>query len=42
MNMTSFGGNKKLYRAVELMDDFTLTMHNITNKYDEVVRKEIL
>lgn len=36
------GGNEKLYRAVELMDEFTLTMHNIINKYDEVVKKEIL
>lgn len=36
------GGNKKLNRAIELMDDFTLTMHNIINKYDEVVKKEIL
>lgn len=38
----TLGGNEKLYRAVELMDEFTLTMHNIINKYDEVVKKEIL
>lgn len=36
------GGNEKLNRAIELMDEFTLTMHNIINKYDEVVKKEIL
>lgn len=36
------GGNEKLNRAIELMDEFTLTMHNIINKYDEVVKKEIV
>lgn len=39
MNMASFGGSEKLYRAIELVDDFTLTMHNIINKYDEVVER---
>lgn len=38
----AFAKYEKLAKIGELTDEFTLTMHNLIDRYDEVIKKEIL